>query len=425
MGDTLRTISMAWSLVHALVIFMILYEPRLSRKGNVIATAIVMGAIAAGNVVIFALYGREVLSMLMTFTVLLPSVIFFYFMAKNRGTRFVFTFCIVRTVSLAIIISTAMVDIALFGDSGVFSFVSRLILYPVVEIFMGRWLRKIYHELQNSLEHGWGWFAVECAICYLLLAVMMNYPVFLADNIAYFPAVAIALLLLPVIYGTAFKSLIAQKKALEHKTREDIFHVEKGHMRDIITQADEIERRVRIERHDLRHRLRSILTMLEDGSIEEAKEYIRASSSRYDGTRVEKLCQNPILDAVLSTFFADAKKQGIEVRSELAIPHELPVDATDLSIVFANALENAINAASRLPEGERHIKCRYKIGPHHMIQISNTYEGEVEFDERGYPVSHEAEHGIGTRSIAAFCERYGALLSYKAEDGWFHVRIML
>ena len=402
---------MAWSLVHALVIFMILYEPRLSRKGNVIATAIVMGAIVAGNVVIFALYGREVLSMLMTFTVLLPSVIFFYFMAKNRGTRFVFTFCIVRTVSLAIIISTAMVDIALFGDSGVFSFVSRLILYP--------------HELQNSLEHGWGWFAVECAICYLLLAVMMNYPVFLADNIAYFPAVAIALLLLPVIYGTAFRSLIAQKKALEHKTREDIFHVEKGHMRDIITQADEIERRVRIERHDLRHRLRSILTMLEDGSIEEAKEYIRASSSRYDGTRVEKLCQNPILDAVLSTFFADAKKQGIEVRSELAIPHELPVDATDLSIVFANALENAINAASRLPEGERHIKCRYKIGPRHMIQISNTYEGEVEFDERGYPVSHEAEHGIGTRSIAAFCERYGALLSYKAEDGWFHVRIML
>lgn len=416
---------MAWSLVHALVIFMILYEPRLSRKGNVIATAIVMGAIAAGNVVIFALYGREVLSMLMTFTVLLPSVIFFYFMAKNRGTRFVFTFCIVRTVSLAIIISTAMVDIAIFGDSGVFSFVSRLILYPVIEIFMSRWLRKIYHELQNSLEHGWGWFAVECAICYLLLVVMMNYPVFLADNIAYFPAVAIALLLLPIIYGTAFKSLIAQKKALEHKTREDIFHVEKGHMRDIITQADEIERRVRIERHDLRHRLRSILTMLENGSIEEAKEYIRASSSRYDGTRVEKLCQNPILDAVLSTFFADAKKQGIEVRSELAIPHELPVDATDLSIVFANALENAINAASRLPEGERHIKCRYKIGPRHMIQISNTYEGEVEFDERGYPVSHEAEHGIGTRSIAAFCERYGALLSYKAEDGWFHVRIML
>ena len=40
MGDTLRTISMAWSLVHALVIFMILYEPRLSRKGNVIATAV-------------------------------------------------------------------------------------------------------------------------------------------------------------------------------------------------------------------------------------------------------------------------------------------------------------------------------------------------------------------------------------------------
>lgn len=416
---------MAWSLVHALVIFMILYEPRLSKRSTIIWTAIVMGAIAAGNIVIFALYGREVLSMLMTLTVLVPSVIFFYFMARNRGSRFVFTFCIVRTLSLAVIISTAMVDIAFFGDSGIFSFVARLIIYPVIEIFLGRWLRKTYQELQNSFKNGWGWFAAECAICYLLLIVMTNYPVFLADNTAYFPAVALVLLLLPVIYGTAFKSLITQKKRLDHKTREDIFHVEQGHMRDIITKADEIERRVRIERHDLRHRLRSILTMLEDGSIEEAKEYIRASSSRYDDTRVEKLCQNPILDAVLSTFFAEAKRQGIEVASELAIPSDLPVDATDLSIVFANALENAINATSRLPEGERHIKCRYKIGPRHMIQISNTYAGEVEFDERGYPVSHEAEHGIGTRSIAAFCERHGALLSYKAEGGWFHVRIML
>ena len=40
-----------------------------------------------------------------------------------------------------------------------------------------------------------------------------------------------------------------------------------------------------------------------------------------------------------------------------------------------------------------------------------------------YPVSHEEGHGLGTRSIVAFCEKYGAFYEFKATDKKFIVRI--
>ena len=60
-----------------------------------------------------------------------------------------------------------------------------------------------------------------------------------------------------------------------------------------------------------------------------------------------------------------------------------------------------------------------------MIQVENPYKGEVRFDGRGLPVASEADHGIGTRSVEAFCEKYDAVSDYSAHDGWFRARISL
>ena len=59
-----------------------------------------------------------------------------------------------------------------------------------------------------------------------------------------------------------------------------------------------------------------------------------------------------------------------------------------------------------------------------MIQISNSFNGKVEFDRNGIPVSHTPGHGIGTRSIVAFCEKHKAFYEFKADDQRFSLRIV-
>ena len=57
--------------------------------------------------------------------------------------------------------------------------------------------------------------------------------------------------------------------------------------------------------------------------------------------------------------------------------------------------------------------------PRFMIQVANTFDGNIEFDENGIPTNHEDGHGFGTRSIVAFCKLHNAHYIFKAEGDKF------
>ena len=92
-----------------------------------------------------------------------------------------------------------------------------------------------------------------------------------------------------------------------------------------------------------------------------------------------------------------AEQLNISMEIKVALPKELPVDAFELSIVFANALENAIQAVKGVPEEQRRIICKSVMYPRFMIEIANTYTGEITFDRHGVPLAEKLGHGIGIR----------------------------
>ena len=132
-----------------------------------------------------------------------------------------------------------------------------------------------------------------------------------------------------------------------------------------------------------------------------------------------------MLDAVFSSYFNQARQRGVRVEAEIALPDGLPMDEGELAIVFANALENAVNACMALPAEQRVLRCKVICIPKLMFEIANPCAHPVCLDENGLPVSGQKGHGIGTRSIAAFCRKYGALYQYEQTDGWFSLRVIL
>ena len=102
------------------------------------------------------------------------------------------------------------------------------------------------------------------------------------------------------------------------------------------------------------------------------------------------------------------------------------MDAAELSTVFANAIENAIHACSRQAPGtDKRLEIHCVSAPQFLVEIANTYDGTVEFDEKNLPMAREPGHGIGTLSISTFAKKYGALLDYKAEAGMFRLRLLI
>lgn len=142
-----------------------------------------------------------------------------------------------------------------------------------------------------------------------------------------------------------------------------------------------------MDRHDMRHRLRTIAELIRQGQTQEALAYTRGAEERLEGQRIVHWCRSPVLDAVFSSYFSQAEQQGVRVDAEISLPEQLAVDEAELALVFANALENAINACMLLPKEARAISCLVIAHPQLMFQIANPIDKPVSFGEDGLPLA--------------------------------------
>ena len=99
----LRDFSIMYASMFSLVVFMTLFESRLSKKKTVTLTLTLMVPLMIANFVLMFIVGIEKMNTLVLLTCSLPSLCFFWFIAKNRDGRFFFTFCFSDSLMLWII----------------------------------------------------------------------------------------------------------------------------------------------------------------------------------------------------------------------------------------------------------------------------------------------------------------------------------
>ena len=105
------------------------------------------------------------------------------------------------------------------------------------------------------------------------------------------------------------------------------------------------------------------------------------------------------------------------------------MDIMDISSLFGNALDNAIEAVRQISDyPERLIRltvARQKNFVH--ILCENRYVGEITF-RNALPVSTKGDdrfHGFGVKSILSVAAKYGGTAATKAQDGYFHLDILI
>ncbi len=420
----LRDISIIWSMFHVLVLFIFLYQSRYSKKQTIIANVVVAFVWIGLHTAILLWKGPIALTRWIFFTGTLPSLAFFWFMSKQRDGRFLFTFCLCDTLSAEILLLTNLIDAYVFGGKFISMLILRLLLFPLLELFAYRVIRPILTEVQKSVRTGWYGFAAVTVAFYLALLIIGSEPS-LIGSVKMLPINLLLCLLMPLMYWNIFQALRRQQKIYELAEQDNILKLQVSNMQQRLAQFSAADEKFRIERHDMRHRLHTVAEMVQKGEVEELKSYLNSVEEKLEGASVKRYCANPVLDAVFLFYFRAAEQLGIKVNYSLAIPEALGVDMAELSTVFANAIENAINACKRLPQEKRLIEVRAVSHPQLIIQIINPYEGEVEMDQKGIPVTEEIGHGFGTRSIVAFCEKHGAFYEFIAEEGSFSLRIVL
>ncbi len=160
-----------------------------------------------------------------------------------------------------------------------------------------------------------------------------------------------------------------------------------------------------------------------ENELEQALEYIHQICADIDNSRVIRYCENDALNLILSSYAGQASDAGIELQFTVTATDFTRFQITDLCSLFANALENAIYACEKIPAPEkRYITLKvYEKNNRICIQIANSYLQEPVF-ENEIPISHEPNHGLGTKSMISVVEKYHGVYGFFAEDGKFRFR---
>ncbi|MBQ4528861.1 MAG: GHKL domain-containing protein [Clostridia bacterium] len=415
----LRDISMLWSMFHTLVLFFFLFESRYPKKKAATIVMLTMIPLIIVNLILFAVLGFDSYGTLMLATLSLPSCVILFLLSKHRDGRFFFTFCMVDTIILEIVYITNLLNPYISPSNYIFMFIVRILGLPLLELWVYRKLRPIYLEVQKKSGNGWGIFAIIGFLFYIVITLLMTYPDNIANRPHQIPALILMFILMPVIYIHIISALRRQQLYYEQDEQERIMQLQVSNITERVNELGEANEAFRKERHDFRHKLKVIASLVETKQYDELDRIVKEYETNIHKTQVVRYCKSAVVDAVLSIYINRAKNSGIDVKLGFAFPDSYEANESELATALANAVENAIHACEKLPQNERFIEIKVLSKPKFIVMVRNSFDGNVEFDENGIPQTREEGHGIGTLSIVAFCEKVGGYYEFNAEDKVF------
>lgn len=142
-----------------------------------------------------------------------------------------------------------------------------------------------------------------------------------------------------------------------------------------------------------------------------------------------KWCGIPIIDAILNTKSEIAQNFGIQVEVDIRI-RSFQVDENLICIILGNALDNAIEACSKVTNEKRKIKIIMSDEHSNLfIAVTNPYSGEITFQNDSHlPLSTKCDpskHGYGLSSIQRLVKQKDGIFNITTKNNVFRLSIVL
>ena len=301
-----------------------------------------------------------------------------------------------------------------------------LLLLFILMVLFTPFVRPLFRNFFHLHMEGVESFAWHYA-CLIPLCAYLNeffYMNWFADRIVgvifFFPRMMDSIIALAVglaVYeGTKVTENYILAREKEHREEKQLTYLS-----TYAASLEDSQRHMKIIRHDKRHFLRSFSACLESGNIEDARALIAHAEGDLDHTKIQKICDNTVINAALSHFVQEAEEKKIPFVTKVLIPSSLK-GVMGLSIVLANLVENAFHASEGEDPEKRQITVIAKVeNENFTVLVRNRFTGKVMLAKDGLPMTLRENHGIGMESLRRFCKEHDGSVLWKQENGWASV----
>ena len=236
------------------------------------------------------------------------------------------------------------------------------------------------------------------------------------------------LILLLGAFAPILLIMLAAEKSLKERNQyqENYLNAEL----EYIDQYKRTQTETRAFRHDIINNLSLASMLLKEGKTGDAEEHIDSLLGNVQALSPQYITGDEMLDCIVAMKAGRMEELGIEFTSDGVIDGGLNMKPVDVCSIFANALDNAIEAVNKLEDNKKVSLSIKRTGKFFVIRIENSAEGIVDveklFNTTGYTSKKDTEHhGFGLRNIRMTVEEYDGLLKAESEEGIFALSVMV
>lgn len=361
-------------------------------------------------------YGSTVLRSVILFTIGLPYFVLILLITKDKISQTVFNFWLWINIYDIIANFSAFINDYTLKDA-YFLTALRFVLFGGYFILYNKHLKAKHRMLMDRLKVNWWIFSfipmsftgLICLVNYYFLdfhGVTRNYPVLLM--------ICILMLLVYILIFYTFQTAgdAMERERIAGNMKEQILLQKKQY--EFYLQKREAER---IFRHDARHRDSILISYLENGEVEGAKEFLKKELAEIEKNAKIPFCENTLINAVLSEYRTKAEQEGLEFSARIQMPKEFSCDEAEFCVMLSNLLENSLDAA------KSYIAISIKHLNHQLsLNVKNDYEGELKKStENNYLTTKPQGSGLGLKSVEAILKSNSGFLKIEDTDGVFDV----
>ena len=215
-------------------------------------------------------------------------------------------------------------------------------------------------------------------------------------------------------YVIYFGCLILEKEKSEMKSQLSSYRQQYKWLNERIEKEKK-------RRHNLRHHLRTMDTLAQNGQMESLQEYIARYLEEVREVELQKLSGNPVVDEVMSYYVVQARKKQIDLTCSMKIRENLALNLADMTVLLGNAMENALYGCETCEEKARKIRVMIRqFRKNLLIKVENRIpSGEYE------SLGANVRKGYGLESIDMIARKYQGSMDAVREEDKFVLRVIL
>lgn len=211
---------------------------------------------------------------------------------------------------------------------------------------------------------------------------------------------------------------------------------EAGHEIELMRQQEQLQMQMYLElqkkydlsrsvTHDVNRHIRSLEKLIEHNSTEKAEQYFKDLHKSLNRLNPMVKNQNTMLAIILNTAAERAETEKIKLDMDI---EDFSIDFMrdiDITTIFSNILDNAIEACCELPIEKRkfHITLRNKLDLM-ILRMTNpcVYNTNRELSLHSSKIGHS---GIGLLNVKNVVEQYDGVMEIIRKDNQFQIAITI